>query len=137
MLLRQLGAPRDSNELERGVALFLRSFVLLLLGYVCFHKLFPFGLLNVRIGEMTGADFLLLIFRTVAAAVTGVYFAAKAFSHPGLGNRDRAFCERWAGLGSGTITIIACSTILPFLKGEGVIESVARLLAGGILWLLI
>jgi hypothetical protein len=137
MLLRQLGAPRDSNELERGVALFLRSFVLLLLGYVCFHKLFPFGLLNVRIGEMTGADFLLLIFRAVAAAVTGVYFAAKAFSHPGLGNRDRAFCERWAVLGLGTITIIACSTILPFLKGEGVLESVARLLAGGILWLLI
>jgi hypothetical protein len=84
MLLRQLGAPRDSNQLERAVALFLRSFVLLLLGYVCFHKLFPFGLLYVRIGEMTGADFLLLIFRTLVATAAAVYFVAKAFSHPGL-----------------------------------------------------
>ena len=137
MLLRQLGAPRDSNQLEHAVALFLRSFVLLLLGYVCFHKLFPFGLLYVRIGEMTGADFLLLIFRTLVATVAAVYFVAKAFSHPGLGSRDRAFCERWAVLGLGTITIITCSTLLPFLKGEGPLESAARLLAGGILWLLI
>jgi hypothetical protein len=136
-LSRRLDAPRDSSGLERGAALFFRSFVLLLIGYVCIHRIFPFELLDTLVGKMTGADFLLFIFRTLIATGAALYFTKKAFAHPHLSERDRNFCERWAVLGLGTITITACSIIAPYLKGDGPLQITARVLARGILWLLI
>jgi hypothetical protein len=136
-LSRRFDAPRDSSELERGAALFFRSFVLLLAGYVCMHRIFPFERLDMPVGQMTGADFLLFIFRTLFAIAAALYFTMKAFAHPHLRERDRNFCERWAVLGLGTITISACSIIAPHLKGDGPLQIAARILARGILWLLI
>jgi len=119
------------------VALILRSFVLLLIGYILFHKIFPFDLLGMRLGEMTGGDFLLFVFRTVIATVAAVYFARVASAHPLLSKRNRAFCERWSALGLGTILIIGWATVAPLVKGEGLLETGARLLGRGILWLLV
>jgi H+/Cl- antiporter ClcA len=131
-----LGVPHDSNKLERGAALFLRCFVLLLAGYVVFHKVFPFNLLDMHLVEMTGADLLLLCFRSVLGTVAALYFASKAFSQPALRERDRIFCERWAALGLGTILIIACSILMRFVEGEQTIVRIAKLVARAVRWLL-
>jgi H+/Cl- antiporter ClcA len=131
-----LGVPHDSNKLERGAALFLRSFVLLLAGYVVFHKVFPFNLLDMQLVEMTGADFLLLCFRSVFGTVAALYFVRKALAQPALRERDRIFCERWAALGIGTILIIGCSILMRFVEGEQTIVRVARLVARAVRWLL-
>lgn len=130
------GVPRDSNRVERGAALFFRSFVLLLSGYIVFHKVFPFDLLEMHLLEMTGADFLLLCFRTAIAAAAALYFAGKAFVQPPLRERERIFCERWAGLGLGISLIIVCSMAMHFVQGEGIIIRLAKLVARAVLWLL-
>jgi hypothetical protein len=130
------GVPRDSNKFEQGTALFLRSLILLLSGYIVVHKVFPFDLLDKRLLEMTGADFLLLCFRSLVATAALLYSASNAFTQPALPERDRIFCERWVGLGLGTGLIIACSVIMPFTEGEGIIVRTAKLVAAGVLWLL-
>jgi hypothetical protein len=134
--LTLIGVPGDSNRLERGFALFFRSFVLLLSGYVLFHKTFPFDLLEMRLLEMTGADFLLLYCRSAIATVAGLYLAGKAFVQPALPERDRVFCERWGGLGLGIALIIACSIAMRFVQDEGIIVRTAKLVARAVLWLL-
>ena len=131
------GTPRDSDRFERGAALFFRTLLLLLSGYIVSHKIFPIGLMKMHLMEMTGAEFLLLYFRSAIALVAVWYFAAKAFAHPALPERDKLFCERWAALGLGIITIIACSVIMQFVPGEGAIIGSARLLGSVIVWLLV
>jgi hypothetical protein len=131
------GAPRGSDKFERGAALFFRSLVWLLSGYIVTHKIFPADLMKMHLLEMTGAEFLLLYFRTAIALVAVWYFAAKAFAQPALPERDRLFCERWAGLGLGMITIIACSVAMQFVPGEGAIIGSAKLLGSIVVWLLV
>jgi hypothetical protein len=120
---------RDSNKFERGTALFLRSFVLPLVAYVVFHKVFPFNLLRLHLVEMTGADFLLLCLRSLIATVAPLYLAQKALTQPLLQERDRVFCERWAVLGLGIILIIASSIVMRFVDDEGIIITTAKLVA--------
>jgi len=38
-----------------------------LAAYIVFHKIFPFGLFRTRLADMTGADLLLLIARSLVA----------------------------------------------------------------------
>ena len=130
------GAPRDSDRFERGAALFFRSLVLLLSGYIVSHKIFPLDLLKMHLLEMTGAEFLLLYFRPAIALIGVWYFAGKAFAHPALPERDKLFCERWVALGLGIITIIACSVVMQFVPGEGAIIGSAKLLGSIVVWLL-
>jgi hypothetical protein len=129
------GAPRDSDRFERGAALFLRSLVWLVSGYIS-HKIFPIDLAKMRLLEMTGGEFLLLSFRTAIALVAVWFFASKAFALPALPERDKLFCERWAALGLGIITIIACSVGMQFVQGEGVIVRSAKVLGSAVVWLL-
>jgi hypothetical protein len=75
-----LGAPRDSDRFERGAALFFRTLVWLLSGYIIAHKIFPIDLAKMHLLEMTGADFLFLYFRSAIALVAVWFFAAKAFA---------------------------------------------------------
>jgi hypothetical protein len=131
-----LDVPRDSNKFERGTALFLRSFVLLLFAYIVFHKLFPFDLLDMRLVEMTGADFLLLCFRSVVGTAAALYLAREAFNQPPLRERDRFFCECWAVLGLGIVLIVACSIIMRFVESESIIVRAAKLVARSVVWLL-
>jgi hypothetical protein len=130
------GAPRDSDRFERGAALFLRSLVWLLSGYIVAHKIFPFDLAKMYFLEMSGADFLFLCFRTAVALVAVWYFGSKAFAPPPLPERDRPFCEHWAALGLGIIMIMACSVAMHFVQGEGVIIESAKLLGRIVVWLL-
>jgi hypothetical protein len=51
------GAPRDSDRFERGAALFLRSLVWLVSGYIVSHKIFPIDLAKMHLLEMTGGEF--------------------------------------------------------------------------------
>jgi hypothetical protein len=132
-----LGAPRDSDRFERGAALFFRTLVWLLSGYIIAHKIFPIDLAKMHLLEMTGADFLFLYFRSAIALVAVWFFAAKAFAQPPLPERDRLFCERWAGLGLGIIMIIACSVAMQFVPGEGAIIGSAKLLGRIVIWLLV
>ncbi len=132
-----LGAPRDSDRLERGAALFFRSLLWLLSGYIVSHKIFPIDLANKHLMEMTGAEFLLLLSRTTIALVVVCYFGREAFTQPPLAERDRLFCERWAVLGLGIITIIACSVAMQFVPGEGAIIGTAKLLGRVVIWLLV
>jgi hypothetical protein len=131
------GAPGDSDRFERGAALFFRSLVWLLSGYIVSHKMFPLDLAKMHLLEMTGGEFLLLYFRTAIALVAIWYFAVKAFAQPPLPERDRLFCERWAALGLGIIMIIACSVAMHFVQGEGVIVRSAKLLGRIVVWLLV
>jgi hypothetical protein len=128
--------PRDSNKFERGTALFLRSFVLLLFAYIVFHKLFPFDLLDMRLVEMTGMDFLLLCFRTIVSTAAALYLARQAFNQPPLRERDSVFCECWATLGIGIILIIACSMIMRLVESESITVRTAKFVARGVVWLL-
>jgi hypothetical protein len=130
------GVPHDSNKFERGAALSLRSFVLSLAAYVVFHKVFPFDRLDMHLVEMTGGDLLLLCFRSIVGTAAALYLVRRAFVQPALGERDRIFCERWAVLGLGSISIIACSIVIRFVEGEGIIVRCAKLIARGVLWLL-
>ena len=130
------GVPRDSDRFERGAALFFRSFVLLLSAYIVSHKIFPFDLAKMHLLEMTGAEFLLLCFRSAIAVVTVWYLGSKALAQPALPERDRIFCERWATLGLGIISIIACSLTIHFVQGEGIIVRSAKLVGRIVVWLL-
>jgi hypothetical protein len=130
------GAPRDSSELERDVAIFLRSFLLLLLCYIALHKIFPFDLLGVRVAEMTGSELLLLFLRTATAAVVAVYFTVKAFSLPPAERQTRVFCELWAASGLATMSLIGYSTMAHRVEGEGFVGTAARLVGRGVLWLI-
>ena len=132
-----IGAPRSSDKFERGAALFFRSLVWLLSGYIVAHKIFPIDLAKMHLLEMTGGEFLLLYFRTAIALVAIWYFAVKAFAQPPLPERDRLFCERWAAVGLGIIMIIACSVAMHFVQGEGVIVRSAKLLGRIVVWLLV
>jgi hypothetical protein len=128
--------PEDSSTLERAVAVTLRSFVLLLVAYVLFHKLFPFAVLGERLADLTVGEFLLIIFRTVAAISGAAYPFIKAIRLPHLKERDRAWCEFWSGLAFGTIALVAGSILIAVLERKGISIGPARLLARGILWLL-
>jgi hypothetical protein len=125
-----------SHKLERGTAMALRAFLFLLLVYVVFHKIFPFLLLRTRLADMTGADFLLLLCRTLVATAGAAYFAVKGFRQPALPERDRIWCERWTALAFGVITLIIGSTLITTLQGDGIIFALAYGIATGILWLL-
>jgi hypothetical protein len=129
-------APEDSNRLERGTAIALRSFLFLLLVYIVFHKIFPFALFRTRLADMTGADFLLLICRSLIAFAGAAYFAVKGFIQPDLQERKRIWCERWTGLAFGVITIIVGSVLVTTLQGEGIVFTLAYSVASGVLWLL-
>jgi hypothetical protein len=128
--------PVDSNRLERGTAMALRAFVLLLLAYIVFHKIFPFALFRMRVPDMTGGDLVLLTGRTLMATIGAAYFAIKGFFQPEMKDRDRAWCERWAGLAFGVIGVIVGSVFITILPGKGIIFALADWLASGILWLL-
>jgi hypothetical protein len=128
--------PEDSSTLERAVAVTLRSFVLLLVAYVLFHKLFPFAVLRERLADLTIGEFQLVIFRTIAAIFGAVYPIMKAIRLPHLKERDRPWCEFWSGLAFGTIALVVGSILIALLERRGVSLGPARLLARGILWLL-
>jgi hypothetical protein len=71
-----------------------RYFLFLLAAYIVFHKIFPFGLFRTRLADMTGADLLLLISRSLIATIGAAYFATAGFVQPALQDRDRTWCER-------------------------------------------
>ena len=50
----------------------LRYFPFLLAAYIVFNKIFPFGLFRTRLADMTGADLLLLILRSLVATIGAV-----------------------------------------------------------------
>ena len=129
-------APDDSNRVERGTAMALRYFLFLLAAYIVFHKIFPFDLFRARLADMTGADFLLLIFRSLIATAGAAYFAIRGFIQPALQDRDRIWCERWAGLAFGVITIAVGSILITMLEGKSIIIVTAYWVASCILWLL-
>ena len=129
-------APADSNRFERGTAIALRYFLFLLAAYIVFHKIFPFGLFRTRLADMTGADLLLLISRSLIATIGASYFAISGFIPPALQERDRIWCERWTGLAFGVITIAVGSILIAALEGTGIIIVTAHWVASCILWLL-
>jgi hypothetical protein len=129
-------APDDSNRFERGTAMALRYFLFLLAAYIVFHKIFPFGLFRTRLADMTGADLLLLISRSLIATIGAGYFVITGFIQPALQERDRIWCERWTGLAFGVITIAVGSILIAALEGTGIIIVAAHWVASCILWLL-
>jgi hypothetical protein len=129
-------APDDSNRFERGTAMALRYFLFLLVAYIVFHKIFPFGLFRTRLTDITGADLLLLIFRSLIATIGAAYFAIIGFIQPVLQDRDRIWCERWTGLAFGVITIAVGSVLITMLERDGIIIVTAYWVASCILWLL-
>jgi hypothetical protein len=114
----------------------LRCFLFLLAAYIFFHKIFPFGLFRARLVDMTGADFLLLIFRSLIATLGAAYFVVRGFVQPALQDRDRIWCERWTGLAFGVIAIAVGSILITMLEGEGIIIATAHSVASCVLWLL-
>ena len=129
-------APDDSNRFERGTAMALRYFLFLLVAYIVFHKIFPFGLFRTRLTDINGADLLLLIFRSLIATIGAAYFAIIGFIQPVLQDRDRIWCERWTGLAFGVITIAVGSVLITMLERDGIIIVTAYWVASCILWLL-
>ncbi len=129
-------APKDSNKFERGVAMALRSFVLLLAAYVFFYVIFPINLLGTRLGDVTVGEFLLVIFRTLVAATGAIYLIIRALQQPDLQDRDRIWCERWSGLAFGVIAIISASILVAIFERKGVKLTPADWMARGVLWLL-
>jgi hypothetical protein len=115
----------------------LRYFLFLLGGYIVFHKIFPFGLFRTRLADMTGADLLLLISRSLIAAIGAAYFVIAGFIQPALQDRDRIWCERWTGLAFGVITIAVGSILITALEGTAIIIVTAHWVASWILWLLL
>jgi len=73
----------------------LRYFLFLLAAYIVFHMIFPFGLFRTRLADMTGADLLLLIARSLVATIGAAYFVVRGFIQPAPHDRDRLWCERW------------------------------------------
>lgn len=128
--------PTDSSRLERGCAIALRSFVLLLVAYIVFHKVFPFAVLDRRLGELTVGEFLLAMVRTISATAAAAYLVFKAFRTPGLPERDRIWCERWSGLAFGAIAVLTGSILVFLLESKGVVMPIAHAIAARILWLL-
>jgi hypothetical protein len=129
-------APNDSDSLERGTAMALRCFLFLLIAYIIFHKIFPFGLFRTRLAEMTGADFLLFLLRSLIATTGAAYFAIRGFIQPDLQERDRVWCERWTALAFGVTTIAVGSILITLLERNGAIIITAYWIASCILWLL-
>lgn len=129
-------APADSNRFERATAIALRYFLFLLAAYIVFHKVFPFGLFRTHLTDMTGADLLLLISRSLIATIGAGYFAVTGFIPPALQDRDRIWCERWTGLAFGVMTIAVGSILIAALEGTGIIIVTAHWVASCILWLL-
>ena len=129
-------APDDSNRFERGTAMVLRYFLFLLAAYIVFHKIFPFGLFRTRLADMTGADLLLLIFRSLVATIGAAYFVVRGFIQPALHDRDRLWCERWTGLAFGVIAIAFGSVLISILEKKGIVIIAAHWVASCILWLL-
>jgi hypothetical protein len=85
---------------------------------------------------MTGAELLLLFWRTAIAVGLAIYCAVKAFSLPPAKRQSRIFYELWAAAGFAAMSLIGYSTISHRLEGEGFVETTARLLGRGILWLI-
>jgi hypothetical protein len=85
---------------------------------------------------MTGADLLLLIFRSSIAAIGTGYLVKKGFAQPDLRDRDRVWCERWTALALGVITIAVGSVVITSLEETGTIMVMAHWVASGALWLL-
>src|SRR5882724_1083562 len=94
----------------------LRYFLFLLAAYIVFHKIFPFGLFRTRLADMTGADLLLLIARSLVATIGAAYFVVTGFIQPALHDRDRLWCERWTGLAFGVIAIAVGSVLISILE---------------------
>jgi hypothetical protein len=130
-------APSDSDRLERGTALALRTWVFVLAAYVVFNKAFPFHLLAMPVVQMTGMDLLLLLLRAAVGVVVAAVLVRRAFSPPPLIDRHRVFCENWVGLGLGLTLLIAAACFGYLIKGDGMIPTSTRLLARGILWLVL
>jgi hypothetical protein len=130
-------APKDSTRFERGSAIALRLFVLLLVAYIVFHKIFPFAVLEKHLGELTVGEFLLTIFQTITAIAAAAYFVYKGFRQPCLQDRDRIWCERWSGLAFGVIAILIGSILIILLEKKGVAIATAHWAAYGVLWLLL
>jgi hypothetical protein len=128
--------PTDSSRLERGCAIALRSFVLLLVAYIVFHKAFPFAVLDRRLGELTVGEFLLAMVRTISATAAPAYLVFKAFRTPDLPERDRIWCERWSGLAFGAIAVLTGSILVFLLESKGIVMPIAHAIAARILWLL-
>jgi len=114
----------------------LRYFLFLLAAYIVLQKIFPFGLFRTRLADMTGADLLLLISRSLIATIGAANFAIAGFIQPALQDRDRIWCERWTGLAFGVITIAVGSILIAALEGTGIIIVTAHWVASCILWLL-
>jgi hypothetical protein len=114
----------------------LRYFLFLLAAYIVFHKIFPFGLFRMRLADMTGADLLLLILRSLVATIGAAYFLVRGFIQPALHDRDRLWCERWTGLTFGVIAIAVGSVLISILEKKGIIIIAAHWVASCILWLL-
>jgi hypothetical protein len=76
---------------------------------------------NDMIYATTGADLLLLIFRTLIAMAGAGYFAVRGFIQADLQDRDRLWCERWAGFAFGVIAINSGSVLITTLQGEGIV----------------
>jgi hypothetical protein len=129
-------APDDSNRFERGAAMALRYFLFLLAAYIVFHKIFPFGLFRTRLADMTGADLVLLLLRSIVATTGAIYFVIKGFIQPALEDRGRMWCERWTALAFGVTTIAVGSVLVTTLEPIGPIVVAAHWVANGILWLL-
>ena len=122
-------APDDSNRFERGIAMVLRCFLFLLAAYIVFHKIFPFGLFRTRLADMTGADLLLLIVRSLVATIGAAFFVVTGFIQPALHDRDRLWCERWTGLAFGVIAIAVGSVLISILEKKGIIIIAAHWVA--------
>ena len=78
----------------------LRYFLFLLAAYIVFHKIFPFGLFRMRLADMTGADLLLLIFRSLVATMGAAYFAVTGFNR-------RCTTETGFGASGGPVSPLA------------------------------
>jgi hypothetical protein len=128
--------PDDSNRFERGTAIALRSFLFLMAAYIVFHEIFPFGLFRTRLTDMTGADLLLLISRSLIATICAGYLVITGFIQPALQDRDRIWCQQWTGVAFGVITIAVGSILIAALEGTGIIIVTAHSVASCILWLL-
>ena len=97
----------------------LRYFLFLLAAYIVFHKIFPFGLFRTRLADMTGADLLLLIVRSLIATIGAAYLVVRGLIQPALHDRDRLWCERWTGLAFGVIAIAVGSVLISILEKKG------------------
>jgi len=111
-------------------------FFFLLAAYIVFHKIFPFGLFRTRLADMTGADLLLLIARSLVATIGAAYFVVTGFIQPALHDRDRLWREQWTGLAFGVIAIAVGSVLISILEKKGIIVIAAHWVASCILWLL-